>query len=328
MSGLACAFAKDLPRRRGDPRGNVRPFGVPPWGGKDRSDPRKRGTPNEGVRNEANLPWRAAMTAGRQRRPGPCGWAEGRQTKPIPRSDRSGRRRARSPVEPSLGPPVRTNPIWRRGQGWTWAGAGGGATRDDCAKRTQLAPRRTEGDAGDQGHGAGRHWGQARQTKPISGGRAPVGEGRQGRQCRRRQAQTCETKPIPSGATRSASPLWKESYGELEPQKASTKQSQFPPDRGGQGSERLPMSPAGPIVRNKANWPAPTGRGGGRRGRKCCRRWGPARQTKPILGGRPMRRPATAHHSVRGAATCPAKSVEVDSFEKERCSTCRHTQRR
>jgi hypothetical protein len=85
------------------------------------------------------------------------------RTKPIPRIDRSGRGRARSPAEPSLGPIVPNKPnLPRTGR------------KRRC-----------------------RHWGQSRQTKPITRRCAGMGEGRQGRPGRRCWAEVCQTKPIP-----------------------------------------------------------------------------------------------------------------------------------
>ena len=138
MRGSESVLIEDVPQRRGYPGGDLGPFGVPPWGGKDRSDPRKRGTPNGGVRNKANLPRAGNVAQAR-------GWAE------APNKANSPHRQKRAPTGevaggPSLGPAVQTNPIWRHGQRWARAGEGAGGTvaQADCAKRTQLAPRRPE----------------------------------------------------------------------------------------------------------------------------------------------------------------------------------------
>jgi hypothetical protein len=82
VSGPEHVLIEALSQKRGDPRGDLGPFGVPPWGGKDRSDPR-----NAVLRTNA------------------C------ETKPIRRSDRSGHGRARSPAEPRSGRLRQTNPI-------------------------------------------------------------------------------------------------------------------------------------------------------------------------------------------------------------------------
>ena len=53
-----------------------------------------------------------------------------------------------------------------------------------------------------------------------------------------------------SRVTRKASTLWRTSYGELNPQRALAKQSQFAP---GRGLARRSVPPVGPIVRSRAN---------------------------------------------------------------------------
>ena len=62
------------------------------------------------------------------------------------------------------------------------------------------------------------------------------------------------------------------------------KRSQFADtDRDGRGPAKSPREPSlGSITPNEPNWPAPTGKGAGRRSRTHGRRWGQARQTKPI----------------------------------------------
>jgi hypothetical protein len=57
-----------------------------------------------------------------------------------------------------------------------------------------------------------------------------------------------------SQAARRASPLWKGSYGELDIQDASAKQSQFPRGQEGRGLESLAVPVARQSVRNEANF--------------------------------------------------------------------------
>ena len=252
------------PRQRSAPEArrpdDLGPFGVPPWGGKDRSDPRKRGTPNEGVRNKAN----------------------------PPRSDRSGRGRARSPAEPSLGPLVQTKPICRHGRRWARAG--------------ESPPRR-------------RRLGPLRQTNPICPAPAarvaarPVRKhcrpgGNRVKRSQLAEEFRCEVSseqrpaagppivPIPTSplglqrakqsqflpAKQRASALRKKSYDELDMQTASTKQSQFPREQQWARAGKAAGDAGGaPARQTKPICPAPAGR----QGRERCRR-GQACETKPI----------------------------------------------
>ena len=137
---------------------------------------------------------------------------------------------------------------------------------------------------------------------------------------------SCETKPIDEGyrAKRSqsavacgtnkansaeaagwASTWWKKSYGELNMQEPSAKQSQFPPDGHGQrvggratggtcrakrsqfASARPQEAPPGPVVQTKPIGPRPTGSGAGP-GPEMPPPTGQTCETKPIFA--PSRR--------------------------------------
>lgn len=103
-----------------------------------------------------------------------------------------------------------------------------------CETKPIGRSRSPEGTGG-QGRPCSRRWGRAYKTKPICQERAGMGGGRQSCPCRRRGTKACKTKPIPARAARRASTLWIKTYGGLNMQWTSKKQSQFPAEPGARG---------------------------------------------------------------------------------------------
>jgi hypothetical protein len=174
---------------------------------------------------------------------------------------------------------------------------------------------------------------QVCETKPICA--APSGRDARGRgRKRRRWGQLCETKPIRLGAIWTASAVWKESYDKLDPRMARQNKANFRPHRNGPGPAGRPVPSAGPIVRNKANsrarsfrrpapsgavpvvqtkpiCPGPAARSTGGQGGECCRRWGQARQTKPIRrrGLSRQTKPISPGPGPRGSESCETNPI-------------------
>jgi hypothetical protein len=171
---------------------------------------------------------------------------------------------------------------------------------------------------------------QSRQTKPICRGRAGMGDGRQRSSIPAPLGQSLRNKANSAGAERRASALWKQSYGELDTQMASAKQSQFPPAQQWPGAGTAARAAGGTACINKANLPTgtemgagrgshqrrrsgslrqtnpicrlPTGRCAGGQGCKCCCRRGGLCETKPISRTGKAREGAAAGASVRNKA--------------------------
>jgi len=144
------------PRRGSTPearrhRGDLGPFGAPPWGGKDPSDPRKRGTPNECVRNKANPPRATGADANARGRRGSRRWD--RWYKQSQFAAAGGNREKQSQFPPC-------GPLWSRA-GEAAHAATAGPKR---AEQSQFAPHRPERAPAGREH---RHRGQACETKPI-----------------------------------------------------------------------------------------------------------------------------------------------------------------
>ena len=102
-------------------------------------------------------------------------------------------------------------------------------------------------------------------------------------------------KPNSARAKRRASALWKKSYGNWTRKGPRQNKANSRTDSDGRGTARLPVSPVGPTVRNKANWP--------RTDRK--RRW-LAGSKAPPPPGTSVRNEANFRGSGRcdGSATC------------------------
>ena len=83
------------------------------------------------------------------------------------------------------------------------------------------------------------------ETKPISRGRAGMGEGRQGRQCRYHWAKACETKPIPPGRRDGQVLCGKRVMTSLTRKRRRQNKANSRTDRNGQGPARLPSAAGG-----------------------------------------------------------------------------------
>jgi hypothetical protein len=96
-----------------------------------------------------------------------------------------------------------------------------------CTNKPNL-PTRTRMGAGRMKTPASRRPGRLRQTNPIRP--APAGKRRwlPGPQALPPPGTSAPNKANPFGAIRRASTLWEKSYGELDTQETSAKQSQFP----------------------------------------------------------------------------------------------------
>jgi hypothetical protein len=155
MSSKVRVLVEDLPQRHSDPRANLGPFGVPPWGGKDRSDPRKRGTPNQCVRNKANARRPPAADRG-PTAPNKADWRAGtlalhgsvvrNKANAFPAKQRASPLQDKSYDVLDLQGASTKQSQSSRGQPWTGTGdaadAAGGIKR---AKRSQLASPRPKG---------------------------------------------------------------------------------------------------------------------------------------------------------------------------------------
>ena len=98
------------------------------------------------------------------------------------------------------------------------------------------------------------------ETKPISRGRAGMGEGRQGRQCRYHWAKACETKPIPPGRRDGQVLCGKRVMTNWTRKRRRQNKANSRTDRNGQGPARLP-SAAGGTNRVKQSQFAADGQG-------------------------------------------------------------------
>jgi hypothetical protein len=125
VSGLICALVEGLPQRRGDPRGDFGPFGVPrsgsqtrnsafggPLRGSDRSFPPQGGTPNESVRNEANFQAETGAGADGRGRRQSRRWDRRYKQSQLADTNRDGRRPAKARAEPAPGPSAPNEPNW------------------------------------------------------------------------------------------------------------------------------------------------------------------------------------------------------------------------
>jgi hypothetical protein len=166
----------------------------------------------------------------RQRRPGRRRWVRACETKPISPERSEGASTAREESYDELDLPrasEKQSQFADTDSRWTRAGevTSGALARAHCAKQTQSAPDR--------------QWRPLPrpQVLPALGTnvqneanlpRTDSGARCQGRERCRHWGQTCKTKPISPRATGRASTVWRKSYDELDPQRASAKQSQFP----------------------------------------------------------------------------------------------------
>ena len=109
------------------------------------------------------------------------------------------------------------------------------------AKRSQFPAETQRAESWQAGEGPRRR--KSCETKPMSRGRAGMGEGRQGRPCRYRWAKTCKTKPIPPEHNKGqvlCGPRVMTHWTRKEPRpnKANPRT-----DGRGQGPPRLPVPP-------------------------------------------------------------------------------------
>ena len=225
MSGPARVLVEDLPRRRRDPGGDLGPFGVPPWGGKDQSDPRKRGTANECVRNKANLPAATGAGANGRGRRRSRRWDRRYKQSQFADMDRDGRGPAKAPAEPSLGAIAQTNPICP-------APAGKALPGGPQALPTLGASASNKANFhGQAGMGEGRQIGLAGAAGPKRAKQSQFPTERQ-------EEQVLGRTRVVTNRTRNRP----------RPNKAN-----FRPDRNGRGPGRLPVPPVEPSAPNKAN---------------------------------------------------------------------------